>query len=107
MANESNVFFGARNKSVNRGAYQGEMHCPYCSIHADPRTSRIGFETEKTKIKCTGNIGPFVREYKCMKCNGSWRYDITKNYDPNPYSSFKRGLKLPGLGYTGKVPIIK
>ena len=80
-------------RGVSRGAFQGDMHCPFCSRHADPTATLIGFETEKQKIKLIGNIGPFMREYKCMKCGGVWRYDINARQE-HPYSSFKRGLNL-------------
>ena len=100
------IIMGGRLKGVNKAAFQGEMNCPFCSIKADPSASIIGFETSKSNIKCLGNVGPFMREYKCMSCGGVWRYDIARQYSNNPYSSFKRGLKLPGLGYEGKVRLI-
>lgn len=101
--------FHGFNRKYNRGAFGGDMHCPFCSKHVDPTTSPIGFESNKAKIREIGNIGPFMREYKCMHCGGEWRYDIQKR-QVHPYSSFKRGLKknvrLPGLGYSGRVPIL-
>jgi hypothetical protein len=93
-------------RRFNKAAFSSEMHCPFCSRHVDPTASRIGFETEKTRIKCLENVGPFVRRYQCGKCGGIWRYDIATQ-TINPYSSFKRGLKLQGLNYRGFVPLLK
>ena len=80
-------------KGINKAAYQGTMHCPFCSKHADPTTSPIGFETEKSKIVFLGNVGPLVREYGCKSCGGKWRYDLSAR-PGNPYETF-RGLKMP------------
>jgi len=79
-------------KRMNPGAFHGEMNCPFCSVKADPTTTPMGFETDKTKIRLVGTIGPFVREYKCMLCGGVWRYDIA-GHSTHPYDSFKKGLK--------------
>ena len=101
-----NMLFNPFKKGRNRAAFQGNMHCPLCSKHVDPTTSPIGFESDKDKIVLKENLGPFIRVYKCMHCGGEWRYDIAKQ-QTHPYSSFKRGLKLPGLGYSGSVPLLK
>lgn len=97
-------------KKKNRGAFHGDMHCPYCSKHVDPTTTPMGFETETDKVKLNQYIGPFMREYRCGHCNSIWRYDIHRRM-LHPYSSFKRGLKknirLPGMNYSGRVPLIK
>lgn len=98
--------FNPFKKGRSRAAFQGDMHCPFCSRHVDPGTSPIGFETDKPKIRLTGNIGPLMRGYKCMSCGGEWRYDINAR-QTEPYSSFKKGLKLPGLDYSGRVPLLK
>ena len=93
-------------RGLNRARFQGNMHCPYCSKHVDPNTTPIGFETDKDKIVLKENLGPFIKVYKCKQCGGEWRYDVARQKS-NPYSSFKRGLKLPGLSYTGGVPLLK
>jgi len=93
-------------RKINRGAFAGDMHCPYCSKHVDSSTTPIGFESDRQKIKLLDTIGPFIRRYQCKMCRGIWRYDIhTKQI--SPYSSFKRGLRLPGLNHTGYVPLLK
>jgi hypothetical protein len=84
------------------------MNCPYCSKHVDPLTTPIGFESNKQKIKLIGNIGPFMREYRCMICGGVWRYDIAQAKS-HPYSSFKKGLKVPPgfkTMFQGRVPLL-
>ena len=95
---------------MNKGAFHGDMQCPYCSRHVDPTTAPIGFESDKQKIKLWDVLGPFMREYRCMHCGGKWRYDI-KRQMAHPYDSFKRGLnknmQLPELKYSGRVPILK
>ena len=93
-------------RGMSRGAFHGEMNCPFCSANADPTTTPIGFENKgKSKFRFVENVGPFIRVYKCKKCNGQFRYDVT-NGTSSPYDSFKKGLKLPGLGYSGRVPNI-
>lgn len=100
------IIFNNPFRKINKAAFSGSMHCPFCSRHVDPSTTSIGFETDKTKIKFLDNVGPFIRRYQCGTCHGIWRYDInTKQI--SPYSSFKRGLKLHGLNYTGYVPLLK
>lgn len=84
----NNPFRTGRNKA----AFQGNMSCPYCSTAADPTTTPIGFESAKQKIKLLGNVGPFMREYQCGHCRGTWRYDIIK-HERHAYSTFKKGLK--------------
>lgn len=97
-------------KKLNRAAFAGEMHCPFCSVHVDPSTTPIGFEQNKTKLKLLDCIGPFVRRYVCKLCGGIWRYDIN-THQLHPYSSFKRGLRnninLPGVNFKGPVPLLK
>jgi len=88
-----NILFDYKAKGKDKAAFQGSMSCPLCSRSADPTATRIGFESDKQKIKLVGNVGPLMREYKCMKCNGTWRYDINGRR-LHPYSSFKRGLKI-------------
>ena len=100
-----NMMWNPFRKGLSKGRFRGKMNCPFCSKHADPTTTPIGFETDKTKIKLWDNIGPFMREYRCMSCGGRFRYDIREE-NRHPYDSFKRGLKLPGLGYNGRVPLI-
>jgi len=93
-------------RKVNKSAFQGDMHCPYCSKHADPTATPIGFESDKTKIVLLDRIGPFIRRYTCKRCGGIWRYDIN-THQVHPYSSFKKGLKLNGINFSGRVPILK
>ena len=92
-------------KGLSRARFQGKMNCPFCSKHVDPTTTPIGFETDRTKIRLKESLGPFIRVYKCKSCGGEWRYDI-RSEGRHPYNSFKRGLKLPGLRYSGAVPIL-
>ena len=93
---------------MNRAAFQGNMNCPYCSIEVDPQTTPIGFESSgKPKLRFVENAGPFTRVYRCKKCGGKFRYDITSG-SSTPYDSFTRGLKkprvnLPGLKFSGAV----
>lgn len=98
--------FNPFRKGLSRARFQGNMHCPYCSKHVDPTTIPIGFESEKTKLRLKERLGPFIRVYKCMLCGGEFRYDIAQE-GTHPYSSFKRGLmKIPGLKYSGSVPLL-
>ena len=90
----------------NVAAFSGAMHCPYCSRHVDPKATPIGFESTRTKIRTLENVGPFIRRYQCGLCGGIWRYDIM-HQQLQPYSSFKRGLKLDGINFRGKVPLFK
>lgn len=94
----------------NRGAFQGDMCCPFCNTQADPTSTPIGFETDRIKIRLKERLGPFIRVYKCMNCGGEWRYDVAKRMS-HPYNSFKRGLKknikLPGISFSGPVPLLK
>ena len=53
----------------NVAAFSGEMHCPYCSIHVDPKATPIGFESTRTKIRTLENVGPFIRRYQCGLCD--------------------------------------
>jgi len=105
MVSPLNMFNNPFARGRSKAAFQGKMNCPFCSKAADPTTTPIGFESERQKIKCVGNVGPFMREYKCGICGGYWRYDFQKN-QVHPYDSFKKGLKLPGLKFSGKVPLI-
>ena len=97
-------------RKLNRAAFSGEMHCPFCSRHVDPTTTPIGFENEKTKLRLLESVGPFIRRYICKLCGGIWRYDINSK-QLSPYSSFKRGLRnninIPGVRYSGRVPLLK
>ena len=94
----------------NKGAFQGEMTCPLCSRQSDPTSTPIGFESDEQKIILKEQLGPFIRVYKCLHCGGEWRYDVNPR-QTDPYSSFTRGLKknvkLPGLKYSGRVPLLK
>lgn len=90
----------------NRAAFSGNMYCPRCSRHVDPTTTPIGFENDKTKLSLVENVGPFVRVYQCRICGGKFRYDVNAR-QTHPYSSFKRGLRLRGLRYRGRVPILR
>lgn len=110
MTSPLNMLFSPFQRGLNKGRFRGEMNCPYCSKHVDPTTTPIGFESDKPKIRLKGNIGPFMREYKCMLCGGEWKYDIQKQ-QVHPYDSFGRGLKnkninLPGLKHSGRVPLL-
>lgn len=93
-------------RKLNKGAFAGEMHCPFCSTHVDPTTTPIGFESNKTKLRLLESIGPFIRRYKCGLCGGIWRYDVNLQ-QLSPYSSFKKGLNLKGVNFKGYVPILK
>lgn len=102
--------FNPFRKGINKGAFQGELNCPYCSKHVDPTTTPLGFETDKPKIRLVERIGPFMMVYRCGYCNGRFRYDINKR-QLHPYSSCKRGLKMRGVAgkpfaFHGNVPII-
>ena len=95
-------------KGLSQGRFHGEMYCPFCSIHVDPTTTPIGFESDKPRLKQGDDLGPFMREYICKDCGGRFRYDIRQQF-LHPYNSFKRGLKhidLPLMKYTGKVPLL-
>jgi hypothetical protein len=93
-------------RKINKGAFQGEMHCPFCSRYVDPSTTPIGFESTKSRIKLLEMIGPFIRRYRCSLCGGIWRYDVN-GQQLSPYSSFGRGLKLNNINFKGFVPLLK
>jgi len=98
--------FGSPYKQKNRSAFQGEMTCPHCSKASDPTTTGLNFVNDgKPKITLKENLGPFIRVYKCRRCGGEWRYDVARQFN-NPYQSFKKGLKLDGLNFKGRVPLV-
>jgi hypothetical protein len=95
-------------KGLSKARYTGDMHCPFCSYHADPTSTPIGFESAKNKIRLVGNLGPFIKEYQCQLCGGIWRYDVNAQQS-HPYQSFKRGLKItdPRLSNLGSMKFTK
>jgi len=105
MVSPLNIINAFPRRGMKKEAFQGKMSCPFCARAADPTTEPMGFESDKQKIRCIDTVGPFMRVYKCGHCGGEWRYDFQKNM-AHPYNSFKRGLKLDGINFSGKVPHI-
>jgi len=58
----------------------GTLQCPICG--------------PGTRIRYVEDVGPYVKRYRCKKCNLTFRHDRTR-YSPvyHPYKSFKKGLK--------------
>lgn len=85
MRNTTNY---AARKDINKGAYQGELTCPF--------VDRV------TNEPCESKAIRFVEEvchnrlrYRCRKCGNTFQYDISNRpSNVNPYAAYKKGKMM-------------
>ena len=80
---------GIFTPGINKGAYQGELTCPYV-IEVNGERRDCGSKA----IRYVEHLGPFRLRYRCRKCGGAFQYDISNNPDAqrqNPYAPYKKG----------------
>ena len=63
----------------SKGAYQGELTCPFCQSRAN---------------RFIENVTPMRLRYRCRKCGLTYQYDISNRFDTNPYAAYSSGSKL-------------
>lgn len=64
---------GVFTKGISKGAYQGELTCPFCRSRA---------------IRFLENVTPYRLRYRCRKCGLKFQYDISNRFDINPYAAY-------------------
>ena len=69
-------------KGRSQSAFRDKLVCPYCGLNSN----------KEPRLELVGNIGPYIRRYRCGDCNGTFRYEFS-NAPTHPYDSFKKGLK--------------
>ena len=66
----------------NKGAYQGELTCPFV----------IGGKSCKSRaIRFVEDVTPLRQRYRCRKCGNTFQYDISNRRDINPYAAYRKG----------------
>ncbi len=97
-------------EGINKGAYQGELTCPYSVNAKGERDIVTGDRLCGSKaIRFVEYVTPTRLRYRCRKCGGTFQYDISNRNDINPYAPYEkstiwknvenilRGRKLKGV----------
>lgn len=70
-------------KDINKGAYQGELTCPFVVNGVDCASKAIRFVEEV----CHNRL-----RYRCRKCGNTFQYDISNRpANVNPYAAYTGG----------------
>lgn len=78
--------------TINPGAYQGELTCPYMIDENGDRDMLRGSKLCGSKaIRWIENVSPTRLRYRCRKCGGTFQYDISGRNDLNPYAPYQKG----------------
>lgn len=88
MGEKMSVTIRAAHKDINKGAYQGELTCPFMDL--------------ATNVSCGSKAIRFVEEvthnrlrYRCRKCGHTFQYDISNRpVTSNPYAAYKDGGRM-------------
>ena len=72
---------------INKGAYQGELTCPYIITVPDGTQVTCGSRA----IRYVEHVTPTRMRYRCRRCGGAFQYDISNRHDLNPYAPFRKG----------------
>ena len=68
--------------NINKGAYQGELTCPFVINMVECKSKAIRF---------VEYVSQFRIRYRCRKCGHTFQYDISNRDDLNPYASYQKG----------------
>lgn len=82
---------GIFQKSINKGAYRGQLLCPVCQSHA---------------IRFVENLGPYRLRYRCRKCGLPFQYETGRDHNLHPYAPFARKAKFRDIMQHGKKAVI-
>ena len=80
------------SSGISKGAYQGELTCPY-SVNAEGKRDMITGDRlcGSKAIRFVENVTPTRLRYRCRKCGGTFQYDISNRADINPYAAYQKG----------------
>lgn len=67
---------GIFGSGISKGAYQGELTCPFCGGKA---------------IRYVEDVTPTRLRYRCRKDGLTFQYDISNRLDINPYAAYQKG----------------
>lgn len=71
------------SEDKNKGAYQGELTCPFVIDGVDCCSKAIRFVEQ---------IAPNRDRYRCRKCGNTFQYDTSNRpIDANPYAPYRKG----------------
>ena len=73
---------GIFTPGINKGAYQGELTCPFVIN---------GVDCESRAIRYVEHVSQYRLRYRCRKCGNTFQYDISNRMDINPYAPYKKG----------------
>ena len=80
---------------INKGAYQGELTCPFVLQVYNPESKCVeSVECKSKAIRFVENVTPYRLRYRCRKCGGTFQYDISNRIDANPYAPYRKSGKL-------------
>ena len=68
-----------QKRRINRGAFQGELHCALCNPYGK----------KKSNWQFVRQITPSRIEYRCRDCRHICQYDFSNNPNFHPYAPFK------------------
>ena len=74
---------GIFTPGINKGAYQGDLICPFVVNGVDCGSKAIRYVEHVSKMRL---------RYRCRKCGNTFQYDISNappNY--NPYAPYRKG----------------
>jgi len=77
---------GIFTKGINKGAYRGELTCPY-TYYINGEVTVCGSKANRL----IEQLSPTRLRYRCRKCGGAYQYDISGNPGYNPYATFRKG----------------
>jgi len=85
---------GIFTKGINKGAYRGELTCPYTYYVFDDKTNTGEMvDCKSTSNRLIEEITPTRLRYRCRKCGGKFQYDIS-NVAGNPYAAYSPRSKF-------------
>jgi transposase-like protein len=90
---------GIFTKGINKGAYRGELTCPYLN---DATMTVCGSKA----IRLVEEVTPYRLRYRCRKCGRTFQYDIS-NAVGNPYMPTRKEIVGFDLGSPNQRRIIK
>jgi hypothetical protein len=83
---------GIFGQGVNKGAYQGELICPFVIEIYNPETHmRERVDCNSKAIRFVENVTQYRLRYRCRKCGNTFQYDISGYHNVNPYAPYRKG----------------
>ena len=80
---------------INKGAYQGELTCPFVIRILNPETKSVEeVECKSKAIRYVEHVNQYRLRYRCRKCGNTFQYDISGRIDANPYAPYRKSGKL-------------